>query len=161
MELKQWSGKALELIKKYRYPILVLAIGILLMTLPTGEKSKQETQQPAQEAPEEKVDISAQLEAILSQIKGVGKVKVLLTQAMGEVYIYQFDENGDRKETVIITDGDRNESPILSQVVPPKYQGAVIVCQGAEVPAVKLAVVEAVSRLTGLGADHISVLKMK
>jgi stage III sporulation protein AG len=36
-----------------------------------------------------------------------------------------------------------------------------VICQGAADPAVRLAVVEAVADATGLGADRISVLKMK
>ena len=43
----------------------------------------------------------------------------------------------------------------------PVYQGAVVVCEGAERAAVRLAIVEAVSSLTGLGSDKISVIKMK
>ena len=66
-----------------------------------------------------------------------------------------------RKETVILTDSERNQQPLVQQVLPPQYLGAVIVCQGAENAAVRLAVVEAVRNATGLGADKISVLKMK
>ena len=51
--------------------------------------------------------------------------------------------------------------PEVQQVLPESYRGAIVVCQGADSPAVKLAIVEAVSRATGLGADSISVLKMK
>jgi len=39
--------------------------------------------------------------------------------------------------------------------------GAVIVCQGADDPQVRLSIVDAVSKVTGLGSDKISVLKMK
>lgn len=35
-----------------------------------------------------------------------------------------------------------------------------MVCQGADNAAVRLAIVEAVSKVTGLGANRISVLKM-
>ncbi len=161
MDINQISQKVLCFLKKYRYPILVLVVGILLMCLPSGSKQKEATPQQVQSTQPDTGDLAARLEQILSQIKGVGKVKVLLTQAAGEEFRYQYDESGDRKDTVIITDGNREQSPVISQVLPPKYLGAVIVCQGAESPAVRLAVVEAVSRVTGLGADAISVLKMK
>jgi stage III sporulation protein AG len=36
-----------------------------------------------------------------------------------------------------------------------------VVCQGADDPVVKLLIVDAVSKVTGLGADKISVMKMK
>jgi stage III sporulation protein AG len=49
----------------------------------------------------------------------------------------------------------------VRQVIPPKYQGAIIVCQGAEKATVRLQVVEAVVNVTGLTADKITVLKMK
>jgi stage III sporulation protein AG len=83
--------------------------------------------------------------------------------------VYQTDEDITtsennstvRKETVIITDSQRNESPLVLQVLPPEYMGAVIVCQGAENVQVRLAIVEAVCNATGLGADKIAVLKMK
>ncbi len=167
MEVNKWAGKASGFLKKFRYPIILLAVGILLMALPGKNLTKKTEEVPKEQQHKESLDRS--MENILAQIKGVGKVQVLLTQASGESYRYQFDEdislseNGSstRKDTVIITDGDRNQQALITQVLPPTYLGAIIVCQGAEDPAVKLAVVEAVSRLTGLGADKISVLKMK
>jgi len=36
-----------------------------------------------------------------------------------------------------------------------------VVCQGADDPAVRLAVSQAVSSVTGISTDRISVLKMK
>ena len=50
---------------------------------------------------------------------------------------------------------------MVRQILSPEYLGAVVVCQGANDVQVRLAVVEAVSKVTGLGADKISVLKMK
>ena len=41
------------------------------------------------------------------------------------------------------------------------YQGAVVVCQGAGDSGVHLAVVQAVSVLTGLGSDKITVVQWK
>ena len=39
--------------------------------------------------------------------------------------------------------------------------GAIIVCQGGDSPTVRLNIVEAVSNVTGIGSDRITVLKMK
>lgn len=39
--------------------------------------------------------------------------------------------------------------------------GAVVVCQGADQPSVRLDVTNAVAAYTGLGSDQISVIKMK
>ena len=40
------------------------------------------------------------------------------------------------------------------------YNGAVVVCRGAQIPQVKLRVVETVTAFTGLGSNHISVQNM-
>ena len=109
------------------------------------------------------------LSDILSQIKGAGNVRVLLTLQRGEETIYQTDshttEGSDsysaQIDTVMITGSERGQSGLIKQINPPIYLGAIVVCQGADSPSVRLAVVEAVSKVTGLGADRISVLKMK
>ena len=43
----------------------------------------------------------------------------------------------------------------------PSYQGAVVVCEGAGDAAVRLALTEAVSALTGLSAERISIVQWK
>ena len=66
-----------------------------------------------------------------------------------------------KTEIITITDSDRNENGLIKQINPPRYQGAIIICQGANDPKVRLAVTDAVSKITGLGADRIAVLIMK
>jgi stage III sporulation protein AG len=151
-------------VKEYKYVALILAIGILLMLLP--EKQEMPDSAPVQSS---EGNLQAQLEEILSQIRGVGKVRVLLTVESGERTLYIRDEDRSessensqtRSQAVIITDSDRAQQGLISQVLPPSYLGAVIVCQGGDQPEVKLAVVEAVCDAVGLTADKISVLKMK
>ncbi len=106
---------------------------------------------------------------ILSKVTGAGEVEVLLTVSAGEETIYQTDcqtdSSGDSEnrhcDTVMITDANRNETGLVRQIFPATYQGAIIVCRGADSPAVRFAIVEAVSKLTGLSSNQISVLKMK
>lgn len=163
MEMKHLAARAAGFLRKYRYPLLVLVIGIVLMMLPKMDWDRSAA--PSTQPETTQVPLSQQLEQILSSIQGVGKVRVLLTVSAGETIVYQTDSDSGstqvRKETVIITDSDRNQQALIQQVLPESYRGAIIVCQGGDSAAVKLAVVEAVSRATGLGADQISVLKMK
>lgn len=157
------------LFKKYRYALLILLVGIIFMLIP--QKKETQSQEPAQteQAPAAERDLQTSLEDILSRIEGAGRVEVLLTQAAGEEVIFQNDSDNSVSEsgsdsgtkTVIVTDENRAEQPIVRQVMPPTYLGAVIVCQGGDSPAVQLAIVEAVSSATGLTADRITVLKMK
>lgn len=167
MDITAVGRKLTEIIKKYRYVILVILIGIGLMLLPVGgEKKTQVTQTPVVQAD---TDITQELAQILTQIRGAGKVQVFLSRSAGEKTIYQSDADTTtspdggtkRQETVIVTDGDRAEQPLVQQILPPEYKGAIVVCQGADDASVRLAIVEAVANATGLGTDRISVLKMK
>lgn len=170
MDMKLPVSKIANAMKKYRYAILVLALGIVLMLIPAHSSQTQiQDTTPSATDGAGNWDITGELTRILSQIQGVGNVKVMLTVATGEQTIYQVDENTSiqdtgsniQKETVIITGSDRQEQPVISFVKPPTYLGAIIVCQGADQPAVKLAILDAVSKITGLGSDKISVVKMK
>lgn len=160
--------KLIEFFKKYRYVLLVFAVGLFLMLLPSG-KTDPNKETDIIESEDNILSVEEQLGAILSQVRGAGEVQVMLTQANGEETLYQINEdfsdtsdsNTTRTDTVTITDADRNETGLVRQVNPPTYQGAIIVCQGADSPTVRLAIIEAVSKVTGLGADKISVLKMK
>ena len=152
---------------KYRYAILILVLGLLLMLWPGSDRT-QPTESSA-EIPASTNDLQEELAAILSQIQGVGKVQLLLTQQLGPETLYQQDEDMDsdtdssssRRDTVILTDQTRAETGLVRQVIPPVYLGAVVVCQGGDQPQVQLAVVEAVCAATGLTADKVTVLKMK
>ena len=169
MDWQELKYRAEEFLKKYRYVMLVLLAGLVLILLPSGEQ-KQEAAVPFSEStPEQERDLQASLGQILSMIEGAGKVQVLLTEATGQRTHYQTDEDistgesssDTRKETVLITNGSRAESGLVRQVDPPVYQGAIVICQGADSAAVRLAIVEAVANATGLSSNRISVLKMK
>ena len=157
-----------ELYSRYKFVALILLVGIILMVLP--DSSSPQTEQHEQITVEAVApDNADRIEEILGQIAGVGKVKVLLTEAAGAETVYQINEdrtNSDdtessRTETVIVSNSDREEVGLIRTVTPPVYLGAIIVCQGGDVPSVKLAIVQAVSNVTGIRSDRISVLKMK
>lgn len=151
-------------LRRYKYALLILAVGLFLMCLPSGSDNQDEAI-PETVEPDTQVDIATQLEQILSQIDGAGKVQVMLSPATGEETYYQTDDDrgtdSDRSDTVIITDADRAQQGLVRKIDPPTYLGAIVVCQGADRATVRLAIVEAVSHVTGLGTDRISVLKMK
>ncbi|MBQ7330403.1 MAG: stage III sporulation protein AG [Oscillospiraceae bacterium] len=156
--------KGVSFWQKYKFALLILAVGIALMLIPGREKSAVSTSITTQE--ECSPDMEERLEEILSKIEGAGKVSVMVTLSSGEEKIFQQDEDvradGSYKyETVIITDSQRNQQAVVQQVIPESYQGVIVVCQGAGKATVKLSIIEAVAKLTGLGTDRISVLKMK
>lgn len=167
MEISKWKVGILNRIGKYKYVLVVILAGILLMMIP----EKRETyQQPTQmEADVTNDDTKENLAEILALIQGAGKVEVYLSVDQGERTIYQTDSAytesdgklDSKSQTILVTDSDRNETGLIYQKNPPSYLGAIVVAQGADNLKVKLALVDAVSKVTGLGADKISVLKMK
>ena len=160
MDITRKLGKYTEKLKKYRYVCIVVLIGVLLMMLPTGGSQTEEKVTEMQTTQERSME--TRLTEILTQIRGAGKVSVMLTVAAGEETVFQEDQGSTgQKDTVTVTDKDRNQSGLVVQILPPRYLGAVVVCQGAEDPTVRLAIAEAVSSLTGLGMDKISIVRMK
>ena len=165
MDIKQLGDKGISLIKRYKFVALILIVGILLMLMPTNFGSSSTDSQAISQNQSEFSNPTDELQTLLSQIRGAGKVRIMLTVAAGEKTLYQTNQDQDEKrvqiETVIISDANRNEHGIIQQIIAPQYRGAVVVCQGADDPAVKYAIMEAVKNMTGLGFDRISVLKMK
>ena len=169
MDIKSLKSKFKTFVGKYKYAVIVLAVGLILLMLPSKSEESNLIENASQEITDTAHIETQALTEILETIYGAGEVRVLLSTASGEKTIYQTDSDtsisGDdtstKSETVILTDSQRNERGLVSQVIPEKYLGAIVVCQGADNPSVKLAITQAVSKITGLGADAICVLKMK
>ena len=167
MDINAIGVKIKEFLKKYRFVVLILAIGVVLMVLPTDKQV--EASQPKTDQVALFEDPTQELAAILSRIQGAGKVQLLLTKGSGERTVYQTSEDREdtgqgssvKVDTVIITDSNRTQNGLVQQIFAPEYRGAIVVCQGADNATVRLAIIEAVADATGLGTDRISVLKMQ
>ena len=113
------------------------------------------------------VETEQRMEEILSRIDGAGKLQLMLTLKTGSNL--QLAENKDettdsdetrtQRETVTISRGSGYEDIVITQQIYPVYQGALVVCQGADKASVRLALTEAVAALTGLSSDRITVAK--
>ena len=169
MEINKITGKLHALTKKYKYAVAVLVIGFALMLMPGKQDNQQNTETAPPPVTRQETLTEDSLAQILQSVEGAGKVKVLLSIGAGEQTLYQTDDemsssgesSDEATKTVILTDSQKNEYGLVRQVNPATYKGAIIVCQGADSPAVRLAVTQAVSKITGLGADSICVLKMQ
>lgn len=166
MEINQISLKIKSVLSKYKYVAIILLVGIGLMLLPSGDKEKGTATTQEEQAAD--ITLEDSLSKMLCKMHGAGNVEVMLNIDQGAKTIYQVDGDisesasgySDRKQTVTLTDGERNQYGLVQQVNPPVYLGAVVLCQGADDPVVKLSIVEAVSKITGLNANQICVLKM-
>ena len=104
-------------------------------------------------------------EQLLSSMDGVGRVELMLTTSGSEEIFYQTDTrvSGDTREetTVFSSTQSTQKTPVVTKTKSAPYLGAVVVCDGADSATVRLRIMQAVSALTGLGSDKISVIKMK
>lgn len=162
MDISTGVRTAGTFLRKYRWAALILLTGLVLMALP----EKREDPVFSEPASREPRTLQQALGDLLSGLDGAGKVSVLLTEHYGAEIHYQTDVddgyNGDvRSDTVLITTSDRSQTGLVRRTDPPRYLGAVVLCQGADSAAVRLAVVNAVATATGLTSDKITVLKMK
>ena len=161
MDIKYLREKGMQWVTKYKFLILILIVGIGLMLIPSKKEDSQ-TSQPESQPIVAETALDDELEKILSNIQGAGRVQVMLTVKGGVQTIYQTDTTAqDREDTVIITGEDRVQNGLVQQIISPTYRGAIILCQGADNAAVCLAIKDAVSKVTGLDSSQISVLKMK
>ena len=167
-----------NILLKYRYVLLVAGVGLLLLLWPSG---RQESQPAPQESREETADVGemeARLTAILARAAGVGRVEVMLSLESDMEYLYldetsrSYEERAageggtltsgeERVEYMTVRGQDGGETPVLRKRLYPAYQGAVVICDGAEDAGTRLKIIRAVGALTGLSSERISVLKMK
>ncbi len=158
----------IQVLKKYRFVALILLVGLVLMMLPTsGEKGESEREEHSQAYSLSQTE--QRLESLLRNMQGVGQVNVMLTLKSGSTLELAKDsstnvrDNETKRESDIVTvsRGSGSEDVVVTQERYPIYQGAVVVCEGGGNSAVRLSVIEAVSVLTGLGSDKITVVQWK
>ena len=157
---QRWTKKWREMLERYRYGLLVLVLGVVLLTLPTQGQGQQE-ESPAPSGDFQLEEFEARMEEILSRIQGAGETKVILTLDSGNRRVLaqdqERDSDGGTATTVVVGKGSGTQEVVALQTLAPKFRGALVVCPGGGDPGVKLQLIEAVSSLTGLGADRISV----
>ena len=157
----RWS----ELWKKYKFVLLVVLVGIILMLLPVSSQTK-ETEENKSQIPQESFDLAAmeqRMEEVLGKIDGVGKLRLMLTLQSGTRLTLaedtQRDQDRTQREIVTLNRGSGNQEIVITNLFYPVYQCAVVICQGADSSAVRLAITETVQALTGLPSDRIRVAK--
>ena len=165
MDLSKLKSNMLSYIQKYKFVALILLLGIFFLLIPTNT-SKENSKSVVLPIPEQAHISQDDLISILENIKGAGRVDVLLSLEHSAQTDYQQDTDsgnatGGRQTTVTVTDTNRNESGLIKKTNAPTYRGAIIVCDGADDPTVHLSIVSAVANITGLRTNQISVLKMQ
>jgi len=164
------GGSVWERLGRYKFVALIALVGMICLLWPTGGSEQTVPEEPALSVNDELADMEREMEEILGRIQGVGEVKLMLTLDRGKESVLAEDSSlsysGDtrapddysRTSEPVILSGEE-DAVIVRQEVYPKFRGALVVCSGGGDSVVQLRVIEAVSALTGLGADKISVVK--
>lgn len=162
------EGAVRKLVAQYKYVLIVVIAGIVLLLWPSGEK--RQTREASGTADlQESFDLNAleeKLSRTLSQVEGAGEVTVTLTVKNGMEQVLASNRstsvtergNSVEEETVLVGSGGDQKAVLLTQRYP-TFQGALVVCQGGDDAQVRLQLAQAVSALTGLGTDRITVCK--
>lgn len=196
-ELYSVEGK--ESKKKMENMVILLIILIItciaVNKIWNGDKKEDETQtrqnittgkqlatQENNSNSENTTDLQSNLERILSNIDGVGKVSVLLTYSESSELVPLYDEtksettteeadtSGGKRTTTdtntqksaIMQENSSGEKSIITQkTVSPKIEGAIITAEGGENANVKTQIIQAVEAATGLATHKIQVFKLK
>ena len=145
--------------------LLVAAVGVVLMLLPGGKQTQSAQAETDTRGTYSLEETERRMETLLGKISGTGQLSLMLTvQSGAELELAEdtdADERGQRRETVTLGRGSGTQDVVVTRERYPSYQGAVVVCEGAGDAAVRLALTEAVSALTGLSADRISIVQWK
>lgn len=157
---RKWLGQ-------YKLVLVLILAGVVLLAWPTGGVGSDKAE-PEQSAAEEEAfsldELEGRLEQAISRIQGAGKATVVLALDQGVERVLATDtleEQGEdsrtqEKTTVVYSGKEGEDVAVLTQYYP-SFRGALVVCPGGEDPQVRLAVTQAVSALTGLGSDRITV----
>ena len=150
--------------------LLAVLLGELNLNLPEKESSA-ETGEVLHTDSFDRAAVQEEMEKILSSIDGTGRLKLMLTVRGGGEYALAQDRSLTQKssgeeqkeyvsteETVVLGSGSSAEVVVTGSSFP-DYVGALVVCEGGGSATVRLQVTQAVSALTGLSSDRISVIK--
>ena len=190
------NKKKIENLAVFLVILVVTLIIINLIWNGGGEGSKQEPAVDPNKKLAEQIDdqnatvsmasltaqdtLALQLEEILGQIEGVGKVKVLITYSQTSQTVPMYNEDTSQKDTeetdtsggtrkiietdvqkeIIYQETDGEKTPITQSVVSPKVEGAIITAQGATDTNIKANIIQAVEAVTGISSHKIQVFAM-
>lgn len=126
------------------------------------------------------INLEERLENILSNINGVGNVKVFINYSESSETVAMYNENSktsvteetdtsggvrkvestDTQKEIVYQENDGEKTPIIQKTIEPKIEGAIITAKGAADINVKTSIIQAVEAATGLATHKIQVFEM-
>ena len=155
-----------------------VAICVILLCIVTGGKEKGGSDKSAEvqvvAATEEQIE--ERLSTVLSEIRGAGKVKVMITydttaelvpamssakqssETNGEGSKAK-NENESNQPATVNTGG--GQEPIVIKEIQPKVRGVIVIAEGAADISVKMSLEYATATVLGIDRDSIEVFEME
>lgn len=160
--------------KKKAAIVLLCLAAILLLLLSEcvgGAEKTPEPQQP-QDTGQYGEALEEELSSIISCIEGAGKTQVMITLRSSAETVYARNGKVQKQEESDRTQSDEEQSYVLLRsgseekglelrTNTPQIQGVAVVCEGAENPQVRQNITDTVTATLGVGASHVSVVKMQ
>lgn len=159
------------------YLVIGLVIVVLYFAAGSGGNSEKEAEdgESVRVYGTDTTDAEEKLAQTLSQIRGVGKVTVMITYDTGTEIVPAMSkstqsnesetQNGtsssenESNEIATITSGGQ-ESPVVITEIQPKVRGVIVVAEGAADISVKLNLEYATATVLGIDASAIEVFEM-
>lgn len=162
--------------KRQRNLILLLgAVGVVLLAAPTllpDSQTEPTGAVPQTTATEDYAQtLAQQLEDTLGRIRGVGEIRVMVTLARQEEYLYATNQTAESRteadsaqsqsqQTHVILEQDGDDRPLVTTTVVPQIQGVLVVCAGGGDPLVQGALTQSITALLNIGASRVAVVEM-
>lgn len=156
--------------------VVIGIIGMLLILIssfiPAKTTQKQEVQTNSDQTKAYQQEMEKKLTETLASINGVGEVKVMLTVASTDEYVYaeevkQSKSNGNNNNTqqneskLVMVDNNGQQQALIQQINKPSIKGVVVVCQGGGSATVCENVYKTVSTVLGIPISKIYVTQIK
>lgn len=152
----------------------VVGLGLLIfggLDLPFGKEKEQQVQTEINEQSELQAyrqQLSSEIAALCAEVRGVGKVQVMVTLSGGYEYVYAQDVQSKTDEgsysweqNYVIVGSGSTQGPLLLMRLQPSVGGVGIVCEGGADPAVQNELIALVSATFGIGTNKIYVCALQ
>lgn len=178
-DLKEFAGKIkskLNLDKdKSTKLFLVLGLaGILLIGLSSllegdsqGEPHNETTYDVNAQTEKYKESIEKELSEMLSEISGVGKVRVMVTIESTTEYVYAEElskdnsgENVSYKNQYVILENSGEKEALVKKIIKPEICGVAVACEGGDDLKVSERIIKTVSAVLDISSTKICVVPL-
>lgn len=148
--------------KSLTYIIIAVSAVLLLIiinsfdTTQDGKAEKQSILPPAENT-DYCAELTKQLESIVSEIEGAGRVRIMITVSGTSIKEYQTDteksSEQEKNKTVIIG----SKEALVKEILNPEIEGVLVVCDGGGNIRVREKVINAVSTVLNISSNRVYV----